>query len=133
MPNFKSLKKTAMKSLLFIFLLAPALVFAQQNQILPAQEFKTKITDKAAVVLDVRTPGEFKEGHLDKALNKNVNDSDFESYCTKLDKGKTYFVYCLAGKRSHTAAETMRKKGLTVFELKDGINGWNEAKLPVVK
>jgi rhodanese-related sulfurtransferase len=76
---------------------------------------------------------EFKEGHINKAVNKNVFDKDFDTYCTKLDKGKTYFVYCLAGKRSHNAAEAMRKKGLTVFELQGGIESWNEAKLPLIK
>jgi len=114
-------------------MLAPTLMFAQQKQILSPKEFKSKVSDKSAVVLDVRTTEEFKEGHLNNAVNKNVHDKDFESYCTKLDKGKTYFVYCLAGKRSHNAAETMRKKGLTVYELDGGIENWNEAKLPVVK
>jgi rhodanese-related sulfurtransferase len=122
-----------MKRLILVLLLAPVMVFAQQKQTLPAKEFKTKLSDKNAVLIDVRSPEEFKEGHLDKAVNKNVKDSDFESYCTKLDKGKTYLVYCLAGKRSHTAAEEMRKKGLKVYELEGGINSWNDAKLPVVK
>jgi rhodanese-related sulfurtransferase len=106
---------------------------AQQKQILPAKEFRSKLSENSIVVLDVRTTDEFKEGHLDKAVNKNLHDKDFEAYCTKLDKGKTYMVYCLAGKRSHTAAELMRKKGLTVFELEGGIESWNEAKQPVVK
>jgi rhodanese-related sulfurtransferase len=114
-------------------MLMPAMLLAQQKQILPAKEFKSKLSDKSAVVLDVRTTDEFKEGHLDKAVNKNVHDKDFDTYCTTLDRDKIYFVYCLAGKRSHTAAESMRKKGLTVFELQGGIESWNEAKLPVVK
>jgi rhodanese-related sulfurtransferase len=119
---------------IILLLLLPAVVFAQEKkQILTPQEFKNKTSDQSAVVLDVRTPDEFTQGHLAKAINKNVNDKDFEGYCTKLDKGKTYLVYCLGGKRSHTAAEVMRKKGLTVFELEGGINNWNDAKLPVVK
>ena len=122
-----------MKTIVFILMLAPALIFAQQKQVLSPQEFKTKLNDKSAVLLDVRTTSEFKEGHLEKAVNKNVHDKDFDTYCTSLDKGKTYFVYCLAGKRSHDAAETMRKKGLTVYELQGGIESWNDAKLPLVK
>lgn len=122
-----------MKILMFILILAPAMLLAQQKQVLSPQEFKTKLSDKSAVVVDVRTTEEFKEGHLDKAVNKNVHDRDFDSYCTRLDKGKTYFVYCLAGKRSHAAAETMRKKGLTVFELQGGIESWKEEKLLLVK
>ena len=127
------MKSKVMKTLLFILILAPVMLLAQQKQVLSAEEFKTKIGDKSAVLIDVRTINEFSEGHITKAVNKNVFDKDFDTYCTKLDKGKTYFVYCLAGKRSHTAAETMRKKGLTVFELEGGIENWNEAKLPVVK
>ncbi|MBI1767247.1 MAG: rhodanese-like domain-containing protein [Bacteroidetes bacterium] len=122
-----------MRHFIFILALAPTLLFAQQKQILSAQEFKTKLNDKSAVVLDVRTADEFNEGHLDKAVNKNVHDKDFDTYTAKLDKSKTYLVYCLAGKRSHTAAVSMRKKGLTVFELEGGIESWNGAKLPVVK
>ncbi len=123
-----------MKRLLVLLLVLPALAFAQdKKQVLPAAEFKTKVASPNTVLIDVRTPDEFKQGHLDKAVNKNVNDNDFDAYCAKLDKGKSYLVYCLAGKRSHTAAEAMRKKGLTVFELQDGINGWKEARLPVVK
>src|SRR6266481_3177396 len=116
-----------MRVMVFILMVAPAMLFAQQKQTLFAQEFKTKLSDKSAVLIDVRSPEEFNEGHLDKAANKNVFDKDFDTYCSKLDKGKTYFVYCLAGKRSHTAAVDMRKKGLTVFELQDGIDGWKEA------
>ena len=81
----------------------------------------------------MRSADEFKEGHLDKAINKNVFDQDFDAYCTKLEKGKNYFVYCLSGKRSHKAAETMRIKGLTVFELEGGVQGWSNAGLTLVK
>lgn len=127
-------KHSSMKRLIVLFwVLAPALAFAQQNQVLPVKEFKKRMVEKSAVVVDVRTPDEFREGHLDKAVNKNVNDNDFDAYCTRLDKNKTYFVYCLAGKRSHSAAETMRKKGLTVFELDGGIASWKDARMPVVK
>src|SRR5258708_26930265 len=114
-------------------MMVPALLLAQQKQVLSPQEFKTKLSDKSAILIDVRSIEEFNEGHLDKAANKNVFDKDFDTYCSKLDKDKIYFVYCLSGKRSHTAAVDMRKKGLTVFELQDGIEGWKEAKLPVVK
>ena len=123
-----------MKAVLFILVLLPAVVFAQQQkQILTPQEFKMKSGEKTAVILDVRTPKEFVEGHLEKAVNKNVNDKDFSAYLSTLGKDKIYFVYCLAGKRSHTAATDMRKKGLTVYELDGGIENWQDRKLPVVK
>jgi rhodanese-related sulfurtransferase len=122
-----------MKTLTYFLLLTPILVFAQQKEVLSPKEFQTKLNEKSAVLLDVRTPEEFSEAHLDKAVNKNVNDQDFGDYTTKLDKNKIYFVYCLAGKRSHKAAVDMRKKGLTVYELAGGIESWQAAKLPVKK
>lgn len=123
-----------MKTILFILMFAPALTFSQQQKkVLTPQEFKIKSGDKSAVILDVRTVEEFAEGHLEGAVNKNVFDKDFSTYTEGLDKSKTYMVYCLAGKRSHIAANDMRKKGLTVYELQDGIEGWKDAKLPVVK
>lgn len=123
-----------MKTVLLILSLVPALVLAQdQKKVLTPQEFKAKLADKAAVVLDVRTPEEYAEGHLEKAVNKNVFDKDFNAYTAALDKNKTYFVYCLAGKRSRVAANDMRKKGLTVYELDGGIENWKDRKFPVVK
>ncbi|HCW07125.1 MAG TPA: rhodanese-like domain-containing protein [Cytophagales bacterium] len=122
-----------MKKVICVLLLMPFLSIAQQKEVLSPKEFQTKLSDKSAVVLDVRTPEEFKESHLSKAINKNVNDADFGDYSAKLDKKKIYYVYCLAGKRSHKAAVDMRKKGLTVYELEGGIDSWQNAKLPVVK
>jgi rhodanese-related sulfurtransferase len=123
-----------MKAVLFILMLVPALVFAQQpKKVLTPQEFKMKSGDKSAVIIDVRTPEEFAEDHIQNAVNKNVFDKDFTTYISSLDKSKTYMVYCLGGKRSRIAANDMRKSGLTVYELQDGIEGWKDAKMPVVK
>ncbi|HTH54806.1 MAG TPA: rhodanese-like domain-containing protein [Cyclobacteriaceae bacterium] len=123
-----------MKTLFLTLLFMPALIFAQQEKkVLTPQEFKMKSGEKSAVILDVRTPEEFAEDHIDKAVNKNVFDKDFSTYTASLDKSKSYFVYCLGGKRSRIAAVDMRKKGLTVYELQDGIEGWKDARLPVVK
>ena len=122
-----------MKTIVFLLMLISSSLMAQQKEVLSAKEFQTKSNEKSAVVIDVRSSEEFKEGHLKNAINKNVNDADFDSYLNKLDKKKNYFVYCLAGKRSHKAAVNMRSKGLTVYELDGGIENWQEAKLPVVK
>lgn len=122
-----------MKTLVCFLLLSPLFTLAQQKEVLSPKQFQAKLSDKTAVLLDVRTPEEFKEGHLSKAINKNVNDQDFGNYTSKLDKKKIYFVYCLAGKRSHKAAVDMRQKGFTVYELEGGIENWQTSKLPVVK
>ncbi|MBM3176496.1 MAG: rhodanese-like domain-containing protein [Bacteroidetes bacterium] len=107
-------------------------LFAQQN--MQAVEFNQKLkSDKTAVILDVRSPGEYAEGHLDKALNIDVNATDFLARTSKLDKQKTYYVYCLAGVRSDRAAESLRKRGYKAISLNGGIKAWSSAGYPVVK
>ena len=104
----------------------------QQQDELSSKDFKAKMNTNVTI-LDVRTPGEFKSGHLDKALNIDIKSNQFERQCDQLDKAKPILVYCLAGPRSSRAGEMLRKKGYVVYELKGGINAWQEEGLPVVK
>lgn len=103
-------------------------------KILTPQEFdQTVKSDGDAVILDVRQPSEYAEGHLQGALLLNVLDeAAFDAGMQKLDKTKTYYIYCRSGRRSHKAAVKMQEKGFKVFDMKGGIIGWKEAGLPVV-
>ena len=61
--------------------------------------------DTTAVILDVRRPGEYAEGHLEGAqLLDWLNPSSFVEGVKHLDKQRTYYVYCRSGKRSNAAA-----------------------------
>jgi len=91
------------------------------------------MSQPSITLIDMRTAGEYKAGHLEKAMNINVNSETFETECSKLDKSKTVLVYCLSGKRSQRGAEILRKKGYRVLELSGGIEAWREEGLPVVK
>ena len=85
-----------------------------------------------AVVVDVRRPDEYGEGHLANSLNINWNSDNFENEVSKLDKASPIFVYCLVGGRSASAAEKMRAIGFKqVYELEGGISKWKAAQLPV--
>jgi len=64
-------------------------------------------------VIDVRTPAEFAEGHLDGALNIDVQAMDFASRIQELDAAGTYVVYCRSGNRSGQAIEQMKTMGFT--------------------
>lgn len=99
---------------------------------LEAKEFQAKINNtENAVILDVRTPEEFNEGHLANSTNINWNDSDAEIKLKGLDPTKTYFVYCLSGGRSSGAANFLRENGFKeVYELAGGIMKWRSASLP---
>ena len=122
----------------YIFLLmiiaAPHLACCQGGvESVPSTTFSKRIDKvKDAVVLDVRTPEEFREGHLSAAVNIDVDDDGFDKKVESLDRNKTYFVYCKAGVRSERAAKKMKEKGFKkVVSLKGGIEEWKDAGLPV--
>jgi len=100
---------------------------------LDAVSFNQKIlSTDSSVVLDVRSPGEFAQGYINRAVNMNYNGGDFENSVDKLDKNKTYFVYCYSGGRSGKAARYMRTNGFTkVYELNNGLMAWNSQHLPL--
>lgn len=74
-----------------------------------AADFAKTITDSSVVVLDVRTPGEFMVGHIANAINIDVEGMQFNADVSKLDKTKTYAVYCHSGRRSGIATSEMSK------------------------
>lgn len=76
-------------------------------------------------LVDVRTPGEFKRGHIKNSVNANISDGSFDQKINDLDKDKPVFVYCLSGGRSGRAASILKDKGFTmVYDLDGGINRW---------
>jgi rhodanese-related sulfurtransferase len=86
------------------------------------------------VVLDVRTPKEYSEGHIENANLLNVQSEDFENQLEKLDKDKTYVVYCKAGIRGCKAVDLMEKHGYKeVHNITGGIDKWKSKRLPVTE
>lgn len=97
-----------------------------------APEFDKAIKADSVQLLDVRTPQEYAEGHIDGALNINVQSDDFRQIAEKkLSKDSTVFVYCRSGRRSMDAAEILTELGYKVVNLKCGIIEWKEDGLPV--
>lgn len=99
---------------------------------LSPSEFSKQIKEtENPTILDVRTPGEFGEGHLQNALNIDWNGASFDAQVSKLDKNRTVFVYCLSGGRSGAAASQLRSIGFkNVLELDGGMMAWRSAGLP---
>ena len=80
-----------------------------------------------AVVLDIRTPAEFNEGHIPDAVNIDYKADSFESELGKLDRDATYVMHCRSGRRSANSFETFKKLGFkNVVHMDDGILGWKE-------
>lgn len=100
---------------------------------LNAPEFSEKIASTpGGVVLDVRTPGEFVQGHIANATNISWNDPTFDGKINNIPKTTPVFVYCLSGSRSMSAANFMRNNGYSnVYELMGGIMKWSAANLPI--
>ena len=95
---------------------------------LDATGFADQITKSDVITLDVRTPGEFSEGHIEGAINIDVEGMQFASDVAKLDKSKTYAVYCRSGRRSAIATDEMSKLGFkTLFNLEGGTGAWSAA------
>lgn len=105
----------------------------QVSQVVGAEEFATVIEQPDVVVLDVRTPEEFNEGHIEGAVNMNVDGPTFADDVAQLDPDKTYAVYCRSGNRSATAVGYMTDQGFTsLYDLGGGIGTWQSAGYPLV-
>jgi rhodanese-related sulfurtransferase len=86
------------------------------------------------LILDVRTPEEFAEGHIEGAINIDYYHPGFQNELNGLDKTKTYLVYCRTGNRSGQAFDFMKDQGFKeVFHMDGGIIVWRKEGLPVMK
>ncbi len=91
-------------------------------QTVDPQAFLTAASQTGTVVVDVRTPAEYAAGHIDGAVNIDVEAPTFDAEIAKLDKNATYAVYCHSGRRSGLATDAMGKAGFThVYNLSGGI------------
>jgi rhodanese-related sulfurtransferase len=103
-----------------------------ENLVLKPAEFQRKwMSTPGAVLLDVRTPEEFKTELIKGAINFDFKSDEFKLLISGLDKSKPYFIYCAAGKRSAKAADQMSGMDFPrIYTLEGGLNGWKAAGLP---
>lgn len=86
------------------------------------------------VILDVRTPVEFAEGHLEGAVNIDWESGHFAEDITVLDPTARYLVYCRTGIRAGYAAATMLQAGFThVVNMAGGYEEWTFQMRPTVR
>jgi rhodanese-related sulfurtransferase len=84
--------------------------------------------------LDVRTPEEWAEGHLEGAAHKDYwGDADFDEAMNRIPRDRPVLVYCAGGGRSGLTAKELHEAGhQEVYNLADGISGWIREGHPVV-
>lgn len=114
----------------WILLIQP--VIAQVNS-LSTRVFDKKSVQPNTVIVDVRTPAEWRAGHITGARLHNVLETDsFNAQIANWDKSATYLLYCRSGKRSQRALELMQTAGFNqVYDLAGGFLAWEESKKEV--
>jgi rhodanese-related sulfurtransferase len=125
--------------LLFIFQSCSVPAQEQEAQSSPIEVEVAKASELIAqgdlLLLDVRTPGEVKQGQIAGARNIDIMSWDeFKAGVDQLDKSEPVMVYCKVGGRSHKAAVYLVDNGFTkVYDIKGGILAWEKAGEPLKK
>lgn len=104
--------------------------FAQEKSnvaVVEPEAYKKYIEVENAQVIDVRTPEEFAEGHIDGAQNIDFQAKDFLEQFSRIDKDRPVYIYCRSGKRSAKAAEQLSELGFpNIIDLQGGFLAWKE-------
>ena len=96
---------------------------APRNENLSGRAFKKQLeATENAVLLDVRTAGEFAGGTIPGSKNIDFLSPAFSTKVKSLNKDATYFVFCRSGNRSQQAAHWLHSQGhTTVRHLHGGL------------
>lgn len=106
------------------YLLLMGLFQQQTITVLDQEQFKTHIAEGHPLV-DVRTPEEFTQGHIEGAQNLNYFDADFAGQFKTFDKERPLLIYCRSGNRSGRAAKLLDSLGFQkIYDLQGGFIAW---------
>lgn len=83
------------------------------------------------VLLDVRTPEEFAQGHIPQAVNMDLSHPDFLNQISRLDPKKTYITFCRSGSRALMASGLLTQAGFQTINSRVGIVQWQQAGQPL--
>lgn len=135
LPAALGLLPGALACILFCALLWAAPVAAQAKDV-SVQEAATLLQSppKGLLILDVRTPGEFRQGHLTSARNLDFFGGRFDLDVAALPKDRPVLLYCRTGQRSAGALEALEQAGIrNILHMNQGIEAWEKAGLPLEK
>jgi len=99
------------------------------NQLNPAQLQTMLSKSPKPFLLDVRTPQEFKEGHIQEAELIPLND--LANQLNRIPKDREVICICQSGSRSSAAAQQLNSLGYKVSNLRGGMELWARAGLPI--
>ncbi len=101
------------------------------NQI-TVTEAKQAVGAKDVQFIDVRTAGEYADGHAPKTINFPLDS--LENDLAKLDKDEPVYVICQTGRRSQKGSEILQKAGFkSIYNINGGTSAWQNAGFPTEK
>lgn len=109
-------------------------MFKNVNSQKAASLIETNKANPDFTILDVRTNQEYQAGHLANSTQLDFYSQGFAEQLSKLDKDKTYLIYCHSGARSGRSFNLMKELGFkNVYNISKGITGWKAAGQPVTQ
>lgn len=106
----------------------------EPKNITPDELEKLAKDNPKIVILDIRTPIEYQEGHIAGAINFNAMDEKFDADLNKLDKSTPLVIYSgTSGRSTRTLPKLVQLKFLQIYHLEPGFRGWQSAGKPSVK
>lgn len=111
---------------IFSFLFGGTSKQSNNITVLDPASFKAAITNKKVHLIDVRTPNEFKSGHIKKAKNVDFfNQTSFMNFFNSINKEEPVYLYCRSGNRSQKAARKLDSLGFkNIYDLRGGYMSW---------
>lgn len=95
------------------------------------REVYERRADEKVVIIDVRTPAEFRQERIREAINKPLDD--IEKWVQELPKDKTIYFVCRSGNRSGIAQRMAAQRGYAnTFNMVGGMIAWRREGLPTV-
>ncbi|OCW56754.1 rhodanese-like domain-containing protein [Hoeflea olei] len=119
-----------------LVLAAPCLALAQEGlrNVTPREAYAALEADPSIAIIDIRTPQEFAEGHIEGATNIDFYARDFIQQFVTLDPARTYLIYCRSGNRSGKLMQALAQSPYrNVMNVSTGLSGWQNEGLPTVK
>ena len=108
--------------LIILFIISRMLPVKGVNN-LTATEIKPKLKNKNIQFIDVRTPSEYKSGHVKEF--KNMPLQSLKNQVNKLDKVREVVIICRSGNRSMSACRILKKEGFEhLTNIRGGMNTW---------
>jgi phage shock protein E len=123
-----------MRMAMFAFLFLPLAVLAGEPSVKPGDLAAMQSLKQPPLLLDVRTPGEYRDGHIAGALNIPVDQVAARHGVLGAGHDREVIVYCKSGKRAARAQQTLQSLGYRNVRLLEGsMQTWQAEQRPVVR